>query len=593
MFNDVFAYGTVLFPIYLTEHLPAQKAIIKTTWERYSQMNSGCGAMMPALQSALQTQGTTVEQVFPSFSETNYTLDYQDQLVLRTATGIGPDFRPNPWPHSINNQSPNIVGPNSCFGGRTVERLGSAYLEFRNDFSDTIGRALTITTDIYIDNTTVDPVVKFWAIQQYTPTIISKTIVPNFQLIETIGSTRHYVAKAGVPGFDSYKWVAMMLVNPKTSGTDVTYTYSAGVIPPAVIYAGGNSKGFVSTNGGASWITYTFPSTTSVQAITAVTNTLGLAGYAGTSDLRLWKTTNAGQTFTPTYNFTSKVPITTTTSAHKIALVEVDPNNANVVYVGVRWQDGTKWILRDNAGALFKSTDGGQTFGNDILLHNGSVWVDGAIYSLAIDPRNSNVLYIGQYGYNNIAQEVMKSVNGGTSWTALSSSSVWTNNGGSARVKISPLDSASIFAITGENQWHGVYHSTNSGTTWTRIAQPLGGQWGGFFGLAPSLSNKDNATTSGTQDWFSSIARTKDGFKTWQIINNVFGPNDLEGHPLIDNVLYAPYSNGVRWTFDGGYTWFDIPLDLISDLSVTRFGGSVAAPQPKSNPPTPIPRAYP
>jgi len=99
----------------------------------------------------------------------------------------------------------------------------------------------------------------------------------------------------------------------------------------------------------------------------------------------------------------------------------------------------------------------------------------------------------------------------------------------------------------------------------------LGGQWGGFYGLVPSRVNRKNATASGSEFLYRSVARTIDGFLTWQIINNTFGPNDLEGHPLVDNVLYAPFEGGVRWTFDGGYTWWDLPVSFTSDVSVTKY----------------------
>ncbi|HEX4850680.1 MAG TPA: hypothetical protein VFV08_07735, partial [Puia sp.] len=217
-----FPYGTVLFPIYLSERLPAQGTLIKNTWEKYSQLNNGCGAMMPALQSALQTQGTSMELVFPGFSEANYSLAYQNQNDFRNdpTFGVGASYKP--WTEIAALWEDLLFqhGPTTGTGRDTVEHLGTAYIELDNRFSNGIGRALTVTADIYLSSsltTTVDPVVKVWAINQYTPTIISKTIIPNFQFITQTGSTKHYVAKAGVPGFDGSKWVTMMLVNTQTS----------------------------------------------------------------------------------------------------------------------------------------------------------------------------------------------------------------------------------------------------------------------------------------------------------------------------------------------------------------------------------------
>lgn len=57
----------------------------------------------------------------------------------------------------------------------------------------------------------------------------------------------------------------------------------------------------------------------------------------------------------------------------------------------------------------------------------------------------------------------------------------------------------------------------------------------------------------------------------WQVLHYSFGPNDLEGHWSEEDVLYAPYSGGVRWMFDGGYTWWDLPIAPTTDVSIAKY----------------------
>ncbi len=311
-----------------------------------------------------------------------------------------------------------------------------------------------------------------------------------------------------------------------------------------------------------------------------MTNTQGLVGYTATSDLKLWKTTDAGLTFAPIYDFASKVQGYISNTV--VALIEVDPTNPSTIYVGIRGKEPPGGYWDPDKGALYKSTDGGVGFGNDLLPHqtdNG--WKKCALYSLAIDPTNSNILYIGQNGYNNIAQQVMKSTDGAATWVSLSGTppnTPWVNNGGPARVKLSPVNSSIVWALTGENQGHGMYYSANSGTTWLRKAQPLGGQWvyrtpngGAWWNLAKVdntlnpdaraiLADPFNVSGAWESAGFEGLKRSADANLTWQPVFNRFF-NAL--HATAPQVLYASGrfpvgAESIQWSIDGGSTWFNI-----------------------------------
>ena len=552
-----FPYGTVLFPIYLTERLDSSGGIIRVSWEKYSQ-GLVCGSMEPALQSALQTRGTTVEPTFPRFVEANYLLSYQKRADFLTAARMDEVFLRRSDSRTLDTQVTSVVGPLPSYGGQRIERLGAAYVEFNNRFANPpIGRALTITVDIFVSNATTDPVIKLWAVKQYTPTLDVTVITPQFRLVEQIGSGRHYVAKAGIPGFDSYERVGMAIINPQVSGASLNYTYSAGVVPPAVLYAGQNANGFVSTNGGAMWNTFTFPSPALVQAVAAVPNAQGQVGYMSTTDVRLWKTTDAGQTFSAIYDFKPKLQglITNTVSS----LITVDPRVSNTLYVGIRGYRDRVGFGEPEKGALFKSTDGGLSFGNDLLTHchanrNPADWQDCAITALAIDPTNSNVLWLGQNGFNAMPQAVMRSTDGGQSWQSVKSiQSSFT------ALSISNANPNVVWVLSQE-QLSGefVLRTANGGATWNsaKVDNTLNPD------ARTILADPFNTSAAWESAGFEGLKRSTDGNLTWQPIFNRFF-NALGS--IAPQVLYASGrfpagAESIQWSTDGGATWFNLGL---------------------------------
>ena len=159
---------------------------------------------------------------------------------------------------------------------------------------------------------------------------------------------------------------------------------------------------------------------------------------------------------------------------HAVYDVEISESNTQVV-----WATHNIWAA--------SSYDGGQTWFHITNREmqqectNCGGYNDGRrlCRALAIDPQNSNVVYIGTDGtdFGTLPGAVYKTVNGGGTWTKL-------NTDFDYRVEdlaIDPDDSSIIWAVTNSNGnggWNGtIYRSTNSGTTWQPIsvASPLGG----------------------------------------------------------------------------------------------------------------------
>ncbi len=117
--------------------------------------------------------------------------------------------------------------------------------------------------------------------------------------------------------------------------------------------------------------------------------------------------------------------------------IAIAPSNPNVLYAG------------SETGTLYRSDDKGQHW----------VSVSDSLYScqphsIAIDPANENIVYV----YDGRTNVLLKSINGGGHWTALST---FTYGSGNAAI-INPVTGR--ISISGTT---GIYYSDNAGSTWT------------------------------------------------------------------------------------------------------------------------------
>src|SRR5215472_9110947 len=101
------------------------------------------------------------------------------------------------------------------------------------------------------------------------------------------------------------------------------------------------------------------------------------------------------------------------------------------------------------------------------ILNSYSANASAAVYSLAVDPINANIVYTGSFG------GLAKTTDGGGSWQFLSDS--WESQSVSA-IGINPAASNDVYVGTGRDDYGpyglGIYHSLDGGSTWS---SPLGG----------------------------------------------------------------------------------------------------------------------
>ncbi len=183
-------------------------------------------------------------------------------------------------------------------------------------------------------------------------------------------------------------------------------------------------------------------------------------------------------------------------------------------YVGMRGQ-----VARGTKGALFKSTDGGLSFGNDLLAHchanrNPADWQDCAITSLAIDPTNSNVLWLGQNGFNAMPQAVMRSTDGGQTWQSVKSiQSSFT------ALSISNANQNAVWVLSQEGLGgQFVYRTADGGATWNaaKVDNTLNPD------ARTILADPFNASAAWESAGFEGLKRSTDSNQLWQPIFNRF-----------------------------------------------------------------------
>ncbi|HEY3874987.1 MAG TPA: FlgD immunoglobulin-like domain containing protein [Candidatus Kapabacteria bacterium] len=169
------------------------------------------------------------------------------------------------------------------------------------------------------------------------------------------------------------------------------------------------------------------------------------------------KGANGGNGIQPLSNAWTNIGLTSGTNVYGggcTTAIAIDPTNTTTMYVG-----GT-------SGGVWKSTNSGANWVSltDTWIPNQSV------ASIAIDPKNHNTIYVGTgNGYASIDELVgtglWKSSDGGGSWARIGSP---TLSGTIVKVMVDPVNSNVIFACPYTSN-RGVYRSTDSGSTWTKV----------------------------------------------------------------------------------------------------------------------------
>lgn len=151
-----------------------------------------------------------------------------------------------------------------------------------------------------------------------------------------------------------------------------------------------------------------------------------------------------------------------------IGRIAISPRESNTVYVAAQ---GPLWGPGGDRG-LFKTTDGGKTWKNILSISENT-----GVTDVAIDPQNPDILYAASYQRRRHVFTLIdggpesalhKSTDAGATWTKLRSGLPMTELG-RIGIAISPVDSTVVYAtIEAANRQGGIFRSSDRGATWER-----------------------------------------------------------------------------------------------------------------------------
>ena len=204
----------------------------------------------------------------------------------------------------------------------------------------------------------------------------------------------------------------------------------------------------------------------------------------------------------------------------RIDSIAINPNNPNVIYIGA------------TDGGIWKTIDAGADW-TPLTDHEPMIAI-GEPGAIAIDPNNTDILYVGtssffKIGGNNQGVQlnttigILKSTDGGNSWIVLGSGIPAGNVGNANQFVNQSIFGIAVDPANSANLYlaasSGLYFSTDSGQNWT-----LG--TGGGGAQADSLAF-DASSPVGNRTLFAGITgvgikRSIDGGNNWsQVLNNL------------------------------------------------------------------------
>ena len=237
----------------------------------------------------------------------------------------------------------------------------------------------------------------------------------------------------------------------------------------------------------------------------------------------VWKTVNAGTTWTPVFD---------NYGSYSIGAIALDPKDTSVVWVGTGERNSQRSV--GYGDGVYKSEDGGRSFrkvGLEKSEHIGRI---------AIDPRDSKVVYVAAQGplwSSGGDRGLYKTTDGGKTWKAVLS---FSENTGVTDVALDPSNPDIVYAASWQRRRHfytlinggpesAIHKSTDGGATWTRLRATAGALPAGELGrIGLAVSPADNNVVYATVEAAgqgSGVFRSNDKGATWERMS----PNIAQG----------------------------------------------------------------
>ncbi|MEK6410823.1 MAG: glycosyl hydrolase [Acidobacteriota bacterium] len=225
----------------------------------------------------------------------------------------------------------------------------------------------------------------------------------------------------------------------------------------------------------------------------------------------VWKTTNSGTTWLPVFD---------NEGSYSIGTITIDPKNPFTVWVGTGENNSQRSVSYGDG--VYRSDDGGRTW------KNAGLKASERIGRIAIDPRNSDAVYIAAQGPlwgPGGDRGLFKTTDGGKTWKNILSIS---ENTGVTDVVIDANNPDTIYAASYQRRRHvwtlinggpesAIHKSTDAGATWNKLRAGLPTVEMGRIGLtiSPVDTNVLYATIEAA-DAKGGIFRSTDRGGSWE-----------------------------------------------------------------------------
>lgn len=281
--------------------------------------------------------------------------------------------------------------------------------------------------------------------------------------------------------------------------------------------------------------------------------------YVAAGSGGVWKTVNAGVTWTPVFE---------NEASYSIGCVTIDPSNPNTVWVGTGENVGGRHV--GFGDGVYRSDDGGASWKNMGLKSSEH------ISKIIVHPKDSKTVWVAAQGplwSKGGDRGIYKTTDGGTTWKKTLGDSIWV---GATDIIMDPRDPSVLYAATwqryrtvynfiGGGPGSGIWRSMDGGDTWTALKSGLPTTDMGKIGLAISPQQPDVVYAAvETERRTGGLYRSSDRGMTWVrksgAVSGGTGPHyyqELYASPhQFDRIYLMDYM--MQMSDDGGATWTSV-----------------------------------
>ncbi len=281
--------------------------------------------------------------------------------------------------------------------------------------------------------------------------------------------------------------------------------------------------------------------------------------YVAVGSGGVWKTDNAGTTWTPIFD---------DQPSYSTGCITLDSSNPEIVWVGSGENVGGRHVAYGDG--VYRSLNGGKTWENRGLKDSEH------ISEIIVHPDNSDVVWVAAQGplWNKGGERgLYKTTDGGVSWKRVLGNDEWT---GVTDIMIDPRNPNRLYAATwdrhrtvaalmGGGPGTAIYSSEDGGESWTKLTNGLPSSNMGKIGIAISPQKPDVLYAAIELDRTQgAVYRSEDRGASWKKMSNTVsggtGPHyyqELYASPHQFDRLYL-MNVRVLTSEDGGKTFVQL-----------------------------------